>query len=272
MTCEVIRDLLPLYVDDVASQESRELVEDHIRQCDACRALYENMCTPLEVQATEKELDYMAAVKRQNKRFLLRLYGSLLAVVLLLAAGTFVSRMLRYESWQYAPETIDRETILKEMPEALLTTEEKALAKEIFSLPQVQQAFAEAAQTEPTCALAEDLCAELLQRIGKSPDELSHVYSGIFGKTLYLQYQEADCSFILEFIDSDQSGHADLLRKTVSHAEKNVRDIYSAEINAAVIGETNTGDAEKDALAEEFSTIYERTSGQRKWLDFLKQK
>ena len=41
MTCEVIRDLLPLYADGVASQESRALVEEHIRTCDECRALYE---------------------------------------------------------------------------------------------------------------------------------------------------------------------------------------------------------------------------------------
>ena len=35
--CEVINDLLPLYVDDVLSKESRELVEEHICECGNCK-------------------------------------------------------------------------------------------------------------------------------------------------------------------------------------------------------------------------------------------
>ena len=37
--CEVIRDLLPLYADDVCSPKSRELVETHVRDCPECRTL-----------------------------------------------------------------------------------------------------------------------------------------------------------------------------------------------------------------------------------------
>ena len=36
MNCEVMRDLLPLYADDVCSAKSRELVEEHLRECPAC--------------------------------------------------------------------------------------------------------------------------------------------------------------------------------------------------------------------------------------------
>ena len=41
--CEVINDLLPLYVDDVLSKESRELVEEHICECENCKKTLENM-------------------------------------------------------------------------------------------------------------------------------------------------------------------------------------------------------------------------------------
>lgn len=37
VTCNVIRDLLPLYADGVCSGESRELVEAHLRTCASCR-------------------------------------------------------------------------------------------------------------------------------------------------------------------------------------------------------------------------------------------
>ena len=35
--CEVIRDLLPLYADDICSPKSRELVESHVKGCPECR-------------------------------------------------------------------------------------------------------------------------------------------------------------------------------------------------------------------------------------------
>ena len=37
MKCEVIRDLLPLYVDGVASEESRALIEEHLNTCEGSR-------------------------------------------------------------------------------------------------------------------------------------------------------------------------------------------------------------------------------------------
>lgn len=36
--CNIVKDLLPLYIDDVLSQESKEFVEQHIKECAGCRA------------------------------------------------------------------------------------------------------------------------------------------------------------------------------------------------------------------------------------------
>lgn len=41
--CGIIRDLLPLYVDDVCNEESRQAVEAHLLECAACRNCYESM-------------------------------------------------------------------------------------------------------------------------------------------------------------------------------------------------------------------------------------
>ena len=37
MKCEIIRDLIPLYLDKVCSEDSRKLVEDHLSECSECR-------------------------------------------------------------------------------------------------------------------------------------------------------------------------------------------------------------------------------------------
>lgn len=43
MRCDVIRDLLPSYADDLCSEESREIIEQHLIQCENCKKYYENM-------------------------------------------------------------------------------------------------------------------------------------------------------------------------------------------------------------------------------------
>ena len=48
--CEIIRDLLPLYADHVTSEASTALVEEHLQECDACRAELRQMQLPVPVQ------------------------------------------------------------------------------------------------------------------------------------------------------------------------------------------------------------------------------
>ena len=37
LSCDVIRDLLPLYADRAASADTAALVEEHLASCPACR-------------------------------------------------------------------------------------------------------------------------------------------------------------------------------------------------------------------------------------------
>lgn len=59
MKCEIIRDLIPLYLDDVCSEESKKLVEDHLSECKECRKYMKELQMELEVkrQRPEEDLD-----------------------------------------------------------------------------------------------------------------------------------------------------------------------------------------------------------------------
>ncbi len=46
MDCEVIRDLLPLYVEEIASEKSRMLVEEHLADCRECQKRMQQMREP----------------------------------------------------------------------------------------------------------------------------------------------------------------------------------------------------------------------------------
>ena len=52
--CEVIRDLLPLYADEVCSEGSRHLIDEHLQECPDCSAVLEKIRTD-ELEAGLRE-------------------------------------------------------------------------------------------------------------------------------------------------------------------------------------------------------------------------
>lgn len=42
-SCEIIRDLLPLYAEDVCSTESKKMVENHLKDCNECNKILETI-------------------------------------------------------------------------------------------------------------------------------------------------------------------------------------------------------------------------------------
>ena len=65
--CEVIRDLLPLYADDVCSDGSKKLVEEHLPECPDCSALLESLRSQEIEKGLQEEKDQV--IKYQAKRF-----------------------------------------------------------------------------------------------------------------------------------------------------------------------------------------------------------
>lgn len=53
MKCKIIYDLLPVYIDDVCSDETKELVEQHLSTCPDCRKEYEKMKAELTMNKVE---------------------------------------------------------------------------------------------------------------------------------------------------------------------------------------------------------------------------
>lgn len=65
--CDIVRDILPLYADDVCSAASRELVDAHLRECPACSAYLKEIRTS-EVEGDLKDEKAMV-IKNQARRF-----------------------------------------------------------------------------------------------------------------------------------------------------------------------------------------------------------
>lgn len=55
ITCEIIKDLLPLYHDNVCSEDSRKLIEEHLSTCERCRDELKEI--DLEIKAVKNTED-----------------------------------------------------------------------------------------------------------------------------------------------------------------------------------------------------------------------
>lgn len=66
--CEVIRDLLPLYVDGVVSEESRALIEEHLRECPDCSECLKLLQEDYPLSEETEFADEAEALKRIKRR------------------------------------------------------------------------------------------------------------------------------------------------------------------------------------------------------------
>ena len=100
LSCDIIRDLLPLYAEELASADSAEAVEEHLQDCESCRKAYEDMKKSPVIIPEEPGLD---TVRRGLWRR--RLLTALCAVLIVCMAGCW------FLSWLTAPIYLDENVI-----------------------------------------------------------------------------------------------------------------------------------------------------------------
>ena len=94
MKCSVIQDLMPSYVDEICSQDSRELVQEHVAECEQCKVKLEQMKNTQIVggDASKKQVDYLKKIRNTilRKEWL----GKFMLVILVFieAGGVFSGR------------------------------------------------------------------------------------------------------------------------------------------------------------------------------------
>lgn len=86
--CNVARDLMPLVIDGVASEESQGLVEEHVKECHDCELVYGKMHVALPRENAERENDALEKVAKAMhvKRTIRALWTIIMSMAALLIA------------------------------------------------------------------------------------------------------------------------------------------------------------------------------------------
>ncbi|HCL03944.1 MAG TPA: hypothetical protein DHW61_16315 [Lachnoclostridium phytofermentans] len=70
-SCDIVRDLIPLYLDNVCSQESRRFVEEHVEHCESCKKeLSENRIEfdSMTFKSDKEEVETMKKIAHKWKK------------------------------------------------------------------------------------------------------------------------------------------------------------------------------------------------------------
>lgn len=89
ISCNVIQDLIPLYIERICSEESNELISDHIQECKECRmsleeaekSLFEKMEFPQKENIEKEEFEiFKKIIKKYQKQAMKKIIASAIGI------------------------------------------------------------------------------------------------------------------------------------------------------------------------------------------------
>lgn len=91
--CGLIQDLLPLYLDKVCSEESKQIIESHLDECSACKEYFAELSNAQNIvippENTNTELKKAASFQAVKKKILKKQILICSALLVILAVACF---------------------------------------------------------------------------------------------------------------------------------------------------------------------------------------
>ena len=96
ITCDVIQDLMPSYVDGILSEDSQALVKEHIEACKECRKMLEIMKEEQGKEQAQMRSSAATLKKIRKKLIIRRVLTAAVAVIL-----TLIAAAAGYDHWYF---------------------------------------------------------------------------------------------------------------------------------------------------------------------------
>lgn len=83
--CKIIQDLLPNYIENLTTKETKAYIEEHLEKCQSCKQVLERMKQEFNLNITKKDNREVKYIKKFNKKInILKLIISLILVVFII--------------------------------------------------------------------------------------------------------------------------------------------------------------------------------------------
>ena len=111
LSCNVIKDILPLYAEDMTSDDTKKLIECHLRSCEDCK----NALAELKAKPEETNDKKMAGLKRVSDGIKkTKLWTVATAVLLVITILASLTTFLTFPVWATAEEAIEKVECLED--------------------------------------------------------------------------------------------------------------------------------------------------------------
>lgn len=116
INCNVIRDLLPLYIEQVVSSDTKILVEEHLSECEDCKAELNRMQAPIKITLDNDAGPLQNIKKKWNHKKLCISILTAVFVTILFIAGLFLYQLelpVQYSDAQIWTEEVEMQAGFK---------------------------------------------------------------------------------------------------------------------------------------------------------------
>lgn len=82
--CSYVRDLLPLYIDEIVSDETQNQLTEHLKKCESCRAIYQDMkkeVADMKLKNIDSQKNFL---KQIRKSFILNTVNILMGLAIVI--------------------------------------------------------------------------------------------------------------------------------------------------------------------------------------------
>lgn len=119
MNCNIIKDLLPSYIDEICSEETAKAVEEHIEQCEKCQQYLTMMKQPTNSIQLSSEGVTVAKepFKRINKKIRIQVLTAIAITFMMTIIGALVVQDVGAVNDIFFPEEWGLATVTEDMEE-----------------------------------------------------------------------------------------------------------------------------------------------------------
>ncbi|MDN0061516.1 zf-HC2 domain-containing protein [Mediterraneibacter glycyrrhizinilyticus] len=89
ITCDIISDLIPSYIDDICTADSRRLIEEHIRTCEKCRQKIGYMADPINCPEISEDAEVKEPFLKIKKRNRIHVIAAVAITICILGSAMF---------------------------------------------------------------------------------------------------------------------------------------------------------------------------------------
>lgn len=113
--CNLVKDLLPNYIENLTSNETNDFIESHLKNCEECRNSYKRMSSNITTENKETQNKKINIFRKVNNK--IKLFKSIICLIIIILLIIFIRKLVIINNIENKSSNIDYNNYSKIMVE-----------------------------------------------------------------------------------------------------------------------------------------------------------